>query len=488
MEAPIDEKSTPSRSDTVLRVFCAFTALDRTSFYALFSVLPFYLTSVEALSTGRTLLLLGTVGSLAALSELAGGFAADRVLGFGKAILWGTFISFLGYALLAVTELDLLYVALALIVVGNGLHKGNVPALLGRSYHNDSRRQRAFTYLYMAINVGALLGALAMGFLASAYGYTFAFAVAAFFKLLALLCVLAGRREFKTSEGPFGTHQSGPVWQAGVGTGCVLAAGLCVLLIARPELGGWTLFIIGGSVFVAYFQSVFREPAAQRHRLLIHLLILAFGVCFWTLYLQAGLSVLFYTKFDIARTFYDWQIPAPEFDALNPAGVLLFGPLLIGVWAYLARRRGPVDDFLKFALGLIITGSAFLMLSLSAYETPQNLLAPLIWILLFQAILAIGELCVSPAGMALTSALVPKRLAGFAMGLWGLAVAISFYIAGLLAQPLATDSPQSDAPRAAYVENFGLFGLAGVGAGLILVLLLPRLRGLIDAAQTQQRP
>ncbi len=464
-----------------------FAVLDRTSFYGLFSVLPFYLTSVEALPTSRTLLLLGTVGSLAALSELAGGFAADRVLGFGKAILWGALISLLGYSLLAVTQMDLLYISLALIVIGNGLHKGNVQALLGRCYHDDDAdRQRGFTYLYMAINMGALVGALAMGLLASAYGYYQAFAVAAFFKLLALGCFMAGRKRFKNYEGPFESHRNGPAWQAGVGTGCVAAAALCAFLIARPELGGWTLFLIGGGVIVVYFQSVLREPTVQRQRLLIHLLILVFAVCFWTLYLQAGLSVLFYTKYDIARTLHGWQIPAPEFDTLNPAGILLLGPLLIWTWSFLSRRGRDVDDFFKFALGLIITGSAYLLLSLSADETPQSLLAPLVWIILFQAILAVGELCVSPAGLALTSALVPKRLAGFAMGLWGLTVAVSFYLAGLLAQPLATDGQNTDAPRTAYVDNFGLFGLFGIGAGLVLILLLPRLRRLAVSPQTER--
>jgi POT family proton-dependent oligopeptide transporter len=91
---------------------------------------------------------------------LLGGYIADNVLGYGKTIIVGTVIMFLGYFMLAVpgTGKWFIYGALAVISLGTGLFKGNLQALVGNLYDEakySKLRDSAFNIFYMGINIGA---------------------------------------------------------------------------------------------------------------------------------------------------------------------------------------------------------------------------------------------------------------------------------------------------------------------------------------------
>jgi len=91
---------------------------------------------------------------------LLGGFLADFVLGYGKTILLGTVVMFVGYCLLTWPGMGLwlVVVALAVISLGTGLFKGNLQALVGNLYDDPKyadNRDNAFTIFYMGINIGA---------------------------------------------------------------------------------------------------------------------------------------------------------------------------------------------------------------------------------------------------------------------------------------------------------------------------------------------
>jgi proton-dependent oligopeptide transporter, POT family len=91
---------------------------------------------------------------------LLGGAIADNFLGYGKTILLGILVMFMGYALLAMpgTEEVFIYIALAVICLGTGLFKGNLQALVGNMYDDpkySAYRDSAFNIFYMGINIGA---------------------------------------------------------------------------------------------------------------------------------------------------------------------------------------------------------------------------------------------------------------------------------------------------------------------------------------------
>ncbi len=95
---------------------------------------------------------------------LLGGLLADKI-GYGKCVISGIAVMFLGYLCLAVptgantTGLVIMFGALALISIGTGLFKGNLQVMVGNLYDDpkySEKRDSAFSLFYMAINIGAM--------------------------------------------------------------------------------------------------------------------------------------------------------------------------------------------------------------------------------------------------------------------------------------------------------------------------------------------
>ncbi len=92
---------------------------------------------------------------------LLGGFLADKTKKYKTVILAGIAMMFIGYVVMAIPKLTLWATVggLFIIAFGNGLFKGNLQALVGQMYDDPKYahlRDRAYSWFYMGINVGAL--------------------------------------------------------------------------------------------------------------------------------------------------------------------------------------------------------------------------------------------------------------------------------------------------------------------------------------------
>jgi POT family proton-dependent oligopeptide transporter len=103
--------------------------------------------------------LVGTYIALVYFTPFIGGLLADRLLGFRFTILIGGILMMLGYLFLAVPNTlvpNALYIALVLIIIGNGAFKPNISTLLGNLYPQGSKLKDAgYNIFYMGINIGA---------------------------------------------------------------------------------------------------------------------------------------------------------------------------------------------------------------------------------------------------------------------------------------------------------------------------------------------
>ncbi len=92
---------------------------------------------------------------------LFGGFLADKTKKYKSVIMAGIVLMFVGYIIMAIPGLTLYATVGGLFVIafGNGLFKGNLQALVGQMYDDPQYshlRDRAYSWFYMGINVGAL--------------------------------------------------------------------------------------------------------------------------------------------------------------------------------------------------------------------------------------------------------------------------------------------------------------------------------------------
>jgi POT family proton-dependent oligopeptide transporter len=456
---------------------------ERFGFYTLLFLLALYLTSDLGMTDDRADLLYGAYTSFIYLAAVAGGFLADRVLGFRRAIIAGALISACGYALLAAGQ-DI-HVALAILVAGGGLFKVNVTSLLGCLYGpRDGRREGGFALYYMGINAGSFTAGLFAGYVATKFGYGWAFAMACGGVLLALAIFLLGQPLLQREGMPpkvkrlFRQSPGGLFDAVFVGASIAVAVAATALLLLKPSIAGEVLAVLGVLVVGLFLSEVRRAAAADRQPLIALLILFLFAVFFWAVYAQSGLSVILYIQRSVNRDVFGHTLSPTLFESLNPILILLTAPLFSWLWVRLARKRLNPSVPLKFVFGLGLLGLAFFALKLGGMIS-GTVVAP-VWPGAFFLLLTAGEMCVSPIGMSLVSRVAPSQLLGLTMGMWFLAEAIAYYLSGLIAQIASIPTGLSKAETELVYENaFFEFGLLAIAAALALLPLVGFTRRLL---------
>lgn len=123
------------------------------------------------------------------------------------------------------------------------------------------------------------------------------------------------------------------------------------------------------------------------------------------------------------------------FQSINSGFVILFTPLVVGIWHFLRARGKEPSTPAKLGIGLILTaGSPLIMLMATRASGDGVAKVSAWWLFGTYAIITLGELCLSPMGLALVSKLAPARIAAFMMGGWFVATAIGAKLAGIAGQ------------------------------------------------------
>ncbi len=140
----------------------------------------------------------GTFIALTYLTPFLGGFLADRVLGYVKAIYIGGALMGLGYIGLGVfKEVSMFYVSMGLIILGNGFFKPSISTLLGNLYEEEPYRMNkdaGYNIFYMGINIGAFACNIIAAFMRNKFGWGEAFITAGVGMFIGLIIFSLGRK------------------------------------------------------------------------------------------------------------------------------------------------------------------------------------------------------------------------------------------------------------------------------------------------------
>lgn len=129
--------------------------------------------------------LYGTYAMLLYITPIFGGIIADKYIGSRAAVIIGAAIMTLGHASMAFDAPAMFFAGLALLVIGTGFFKPNMPAILGEMYKSrPGKKDSAYTIFYMGVNAGAFFGMMLCGYLAEEIGWHWGFGLAGIFMLL----------------------------------------------------------------------------------------------------------------------------------------------------------------------------------------------------------------------------------------------------------------------------------------------------------------
>jgi POT family proton-dependent oligopeptide transporter len=531
---------------------------ERFGFYLMLGIFLLYMTDSEKGGLGwseeKAGVVYGTYIALVYFTPFIGGLLADRVLGYRRTIVIGAVLMMLGYFGLALPGELTFFIALGLIILGNGAFKPNISSLLGNLYPpGSSLKEAGYNIFYMGINIGAFICNFVAAIVRNTFdrnpvyigsakitGWQLAFATAGLGMILGLIIFLWAYRRL-TAADPDHTRAGGnseslmPLWVQCIGP----ALGLAVLgwflpqiyekyteekFLLKPDV---TAFILACVPVIVFYFNVWRKVAdrVERGRVAALLVIFLVVIMFWAIFYLNGTALTDFTRDDTNRvpgtlvrpltesleplaedappSYFknaDPTLPRPAkdtfrvvdqkeyerrqkanaltekkgervyvyvtpklfqqvfkntnssspaleegeqlklantelFQSINPGLVVLLTPLVVGFWAMLRRRGREPSTAAKIGLGLLLTaGGPLVMLAATwASQDGQHKVSAW-WLFGTYGMLTVGELCLSPMGLALVNKVAPARIQAFMMGGWFLSTSLGGKLSGIFAQ------------------------------------------------------
>ncbi len=256
----------------------------------------------------------GTFIALTYLTPFLGGFLADRVLGYMKAIYIGGALMGLGYIGLGVfSDVPMFYASMGLIILGNGFFKPSISTLLGNLYEEEpyrANKDAGYNIFYMGINIGAFVCNIIAAFMRNKFGWGEAFITAGAGMFLGLIIFTIGRQHILKAN-VIKPSQEGDTKISDVLTKVFLPAIIAGVI-------GW---VIPGNIFgsdstdafifaclpVVYFYVMLYVKANSEDKRPIGALLAIFAVSlmFWAVFKQNGTAL---TRW--ANYYTDRSVPA----------------------------------------------------------------------------------------------------------------------------------------------------------------------------------
>lgn len=480
-----------------LYVLFATEMWERFSYYGMRALLVLYLVNALGYKRADALEMYGIYTMLVYFTPIFGGWIADKYLGLRQTAIIGGTVMMLGHFAMAVPSM--LHVALGLLIVGNGFFKPNTTSMVGELYDGtaDPRRDGAYTIFYMGINLGSFFSGLVCGTLGQKIGWDWGFASAGVGMAIGLATLIGcqamlGRSGLKEGQRPISLHNL-PVIAAFTVASVALVYGVLgawpILQAALASVPAWLSIVVGVAIVVGgamVWMKATAKPGeatqpltrAEWTRIAAVLVLIVFVAFFWMGFEQAGGSMNLFADKQTDRHVGSFEIPSTWFQSINPLLIILLAPFFSMMWTAINKSRFSLPDVAKQALGMIVLGLGFVVMFIA--QNRANQFGPVgpQWLFWVYALHTIGELMLSPVGLALVSRAAPHRIAALLMGVWFIANGIANYFAGALEHLLANSG----------IPPYAFLLASSIGMGVLLLILTPTLNRMLQARDEVEAP
>jgi proton-dependent oligopeptide transporter, POT family len=443
---------------------------ERFNFYGMRTILTLFIVNALMMSEEQSSLIYGGFLGLCYLTPMLGGFIADRFLGNRLCIMLGGLLMATGQMLLFISattfssDLELartlLYVALGIIILGNGFFKPNISSMVSNLYPKAERNKldTAFTIFYMGINLGAFLGQLICPLLGDVvdangvrdiYAFKWGYLAASIAMLIGVTTFFLLKDKYvRTPEGrPIGglpSKNAAEDYEEGESQKATFSTiALAVAVLAFIALGLVFFYVVGQNVIysIIYASGITLAgliisdgsiTKVERDRILVIYIISFFIIFFWAAFEQAGSSLTFIANNQTDRNFFGWNMPPSMVQIFNGIFVVAFAIPFSILWDKLrAKGREPISPF-KQAIGLALIALSYFIIAHNVKDLGNSGLLAVQWLILLYLIQTFGELCLSPIGLSLVGKLAPKRFSSLLYGVFFLSNASGYALAGTL--------------------------------------------------------
>ncbi|CAN5829276.1 peptide MFS transporter [soil metagenome] len=443
---------------------------ERFNFYGMRALLTLFIVNALMISEEKSSIIYGGFLGLCYLTPMLGGFISDRFLGNRYCIMLGGGLMAVGQLLLFASasifgsDLELartlLYIALGVIIFGNGFFKPNISSMVGSLYPKSEKNKldTAFTIFYMGINIGAFLGQFICPFLGDHIDannvrditvFKWGFLAAGIAMVVGTITFFALKNKYVVSPdgkpiGDLPSKNNASDFEDGESQKAQFSnTALLISLVSLVALGCLFHFVFGQNYIYSLIYSSGLTLAGlilsdssltkiERDRILVIYIVSFFIIFFWAAFEQAGSSLTFIADHQTDRNFLGWNMPPSMVQIFNGVFVVMFAVPFSILWDRLrAKSKEPISP-VKQAIGLMLIAISYVIIAFNVKDLGNSGLLAIKWLVLLYLIQTFGELCLSPIGLSLVGKLSPKRFSSLLFGVFFLSNASGYALAGTL--------------------------------------------------------
>ena len=473
---------------------------ERFCFYGMRGMLAVFMVNVLVMDEKTANLQYGATQAWVYAFTFIGGLFADKILGLRKSLFWGGILMIIGSVILAIDPKNFFFIGIGFTIVGTGFFKPNISSMVGQLYkEDDPRRDAGFSFFYMGVNLGALIGgyiciAVAEGSLWQSLvpenlRWNVGFGFAALVMIISLLT-------FTQTQKSLGTIGLSPLkdvvdskrklLEIATYLGSLIIIPVIIVMVANTIYTDYFMMIIGPASILYLFYEMKNFSAIENKKLLAALVFIIFSIFFWAFFEQSGGSLSLFAANNLNNEILGVQLsPNGVNNSANSFFVIGFAALVGLVWLWMAKRKIEPNTVIKFGLAFLFLAAGFWIFYYTKFFADLNGRTSLGIFTFGWFIITFGELCLSPIGMSAMTKLSPQKTQAVIMGMWFLASAYGQYFAGLLGANIAEASENASNKDKLNVYADGYYHLAiyALIAGVILLLISPFVKKLMQGVK-----
>ncbi|MGL2987026.1 peptide MFS transporter [Flavobacterium sp. RSSA_27] len=470
---------------------------ERFCFYGMRGMLVVFMVSHLGMNEKVANLQYGATQAWVYAFTFIGGLFADKILGLRKSLFWGGILMIIGSVILSIDPKNFFFIGLGFTIVGTGFFKPNISSMVGQLYpEGDPRRDAGFSFFYMGVNLGALIGgyiciAVAEGSMWQSIvpehlRWNVGFGFAAIVMIISLLTFTQTQK----SLGPIGLS---PLKEMMVSkrkqleivtyVGSLLVIPLIIVMVANTVYTDYFMICIGPASVLYLLYEMKNFSLAENKKLFAALIFIIFSIFFWAFFEQSGGSLSLFAVNNLNNTIAGVELsPNGVNNSANSFFVIGFAALVGLVWLWLDKRKIEPNTVIKFGLAFLFLAGGFWVFYYTKFFADGFGRTSLGIFTFGWFVITLGELCLSPIGMSAMTKLSPSKTQAVIMGMWFLASAYGQYFAGILGANIAEASEQSSNIEKlnVYADGYLQLAIYALIAGVVLIVLSPLVRKLMQ--------
>lgn len=377
---------------------------ERASFYGMKALLVLYMIDVLGYSDANSATVASVFTAVAYILPIVGGYVADRWLGKFRTIIYFAVPYIMGHIILGTFDNQIgLYIALMLLAGGSGSIKPNISTLMGLMYEKEGKSHllsQAFSWFYMAINIGAASTMTTLPFIRDHYGYGPAFMAPTILMVVSLGIFYIGKKFYPVEDAKARFKEAKTPEQ-------------------RKEERDVLARLSGFFLLIVFFWSIFDQSYST-----------------WTLFARD------YMILDVNLPFFGMtHIPPDAIQGINAILIIVLTPLFAWIWSRTDkdethRLSSPKKMLIGFFLVILCMG----VMSVAGFSAESAKIS-IMWEVVAYVLVTMAELCISVIGLQMAFEEAPDRMKSLITGMWLFTVFLGDMFAGWFARIYTETSP-----------------------------------------------